>query len=102
MTPSIATSAITLISSLKKGNELTNVEAWKKGGVAISVVTAVVSLIMSLLVSFGMIDSVNEETIMQFSSSLVMVVGFVLSYIQLATTKKIGIGKSDTDVQESE
>jgi hypothetical protein len=83
---------ILLIRALRYGNELKNVESWKRGGVTIAALTGLLSALSGLAVTFGYIpEAVSEEMIMQLSSAIVTIVGVILAYLQIATTKKIGV-----------
>lgn len=79
-----------LWKAVKKGEQLKNVNAWKEGGVAISVVTSILSAALGVLYSLDMIPQVDEMSVIQVSASIVSVVSFILTYIQVATTKRIG------------
>jgi hypothetical protein len=80
------------IQALYRGSQLAKVETWKKAGVAATVMTGFLSALVGLAVSFGWLDQVDPQTIMEISSALVTLVSVVLGYLQVATTEKIGLG----------
>lgn len=83
---------VLLFSALRYGSQLSNVEAWKIGGVAVASLTGLLSALTGLAATFGYLPSgVSEETLVQASSAIVTLVGMALAYLQVATTKKIGI-----------
>jgi hypothetical protein len=96
---------VMFLAALRYGNQLADVKHWKQAGVAVATLTAFLSALSGLAVAFGWIpEGVSEEMIMQLSSAIVTIVGVILAYLQVATTKKIGIGHEtealDVDEQE--
>lgn len=79
------------VRALYQGSQLAKVETWKKAGVATTVLTGFLSALVGLAVSFGWLDEVDPQTIMEMSSALVTLVSLVLGYLQVATTEKIGL-----------
>lgn len=79
------------VRALYQGTQLAKVETWKKAGVATTVLTGFLSALVGLAVSFGWLDQVDPQTIMEVSSALVTLVSLVLGYLQVATTEKIGL-----------
>lgn len=84
------------IRALKAGVQLANVETWKKRGVAVALVTALLSALAGLALTFGWLEEVDTQTIAEVASALVTLVGVVLGYLQVATTEKIGIKADDS------
>ena len=84
-----------LMDALYIGSKLTNIKAWKQAGAGIALVSSFLSALTGLAVSFGWIEGISEETIMQVSSVLVMGVGAVLWFIQVATTNEIGFQRPE-------
>lgn len=84
-----------LFTALRAGYELSNSAAWKRGGVAVASLTALLSALTGIAVSQGWLPSdIPPETIMQISSGIVAIVGAFLGYVQTATTTRIGIGEA--------
>lgn len=84
-----------LFTALKAGYELSNATAWKRGGVAVASLTALLSALSGIAVSQGWLPSdIPPETIMQISSGIVALVGVFLGYVQTATTTRMGIGEA--------
>ena len=79
------------IRAIYQGTQLAKVETWKKAGVATTVLTGFLSALVGLAVSFGWLDEVDPQLIMEMSSALVTLVSLALGYLQIATTEKIGL-----------
>ena len=86
----ILTKVSDLVLALEKGRELDNVEAWKTSGVLGSVVTSGLSLLSAIAASAGWF-AIDDQTLVALSSILVSLVTAFVSYVQIATTQKIGI-----------
>jgi fumarate reductase subunit D len=88
-----------LVMALFRGDELLHVEAWKKGGAAAAVITAILSALVGIAVARGWVpaDVVTTESIAVLSSALVSVVGVVLGYLQIATSRRVGLRRRDDD-----
>jgi hypothetical protein len=84
-----------LIEALYRGRQLSHVETWKSIGVATSAVSGLLAAIAGIAVSQGWLDEIPIETITGVSSGLVTLVSAVLTYLQVATTKKIGLAERD-------
>lgn len=78
------------ITALYRGQSLANVEAWKEGGVAVSVISGVLSAISSIAALTGHLPPVPPEIIVGISGGIVSIVGGFLAWVQIATTEKIG------------
>lgn len=85
-----------MIRALYRGAQLARVETWKKKGVAIAALSGLLSALVGIAVSFGWLDDVPPQLIMEVSSALVSLVMVVLGYLQIATTEKIGIADRRT------
>lgn len=82
-----------LLDALRKGSELANVEAWKTTGVALAILISLFSILSEVAVLQGWLAGpVSADLIQQLSAAIVAVVGVALAYLQVATSKKIGVG----------
>ena len=79
-----------MFNALYAGSKLLHVKPWKEAGAGIALVSAFLSAVVGLAVSYGWIDKIDDETIMKVSSVLVTGVSVILWFIQVATTEKIG------------
>lgn len=85
-----------LMDALYIGSKLSNIKAWKQAGAGIALVSSFLSALTGLAVSFGWIPTAfSDEVIMQVSSVLVMGIGAVLWFIQVATTNEIGFERPE-------
>jgi hypothetical protein len=78
------------IEALNQGQELTHVQAWKNLGVITSAVSSVLSGLVGIAVSQGWLSDIPPETIMLLSSGLVTLAAGLVTYLQVATTTKVG------------
>lgn len=93
--------AVLIIRALYQGAQLSKVETWKKVSVATAAMTSLLSAFAGLAISFGWLENVDPQTIMEASSALVTLISLVLAYFQVATTEKIGIKpKSGTSIDK--
>jgi hypothetical protein len=77
---------------LQKGQEVANVVPAKQAGVAVSIVSMLLSSGFGYALSHGwLVDEVPAETVFMLSSVLVSAAMAFLSWVQLATTKRIGL-----------
>jgi hypothetical protein len=83
------------IEALNQGQELTHVQAWKNLGVITSAVSSVLSGLVGIAVSQGWLSDIPPETIMLLSSGLVTLAAGLVTYLQIATTKKLGIAQKN-------
>jgi hypothetical protein len=88
------------MKALYQGYQLPNVEAWKKSGLLLTVVSALTSAAVGFAVSKGWMPPIPEETVMEISSALVSVISMFLSYLMVATTEKIGLRKPEPNGEE--
>lgn len=83
------------VAALYRGKQLANVEAWKEGGVAVSIISGALSFVASVAAFTGHMPPVPPEIIMGISGGVVSVVGGFLAWVQVATTEKIGLTPRD-------
>lgn len=82
---------MTLLSSLQQGQTVPNVVPVKRAGVAVSLVSMALSAICGYALNRGwLVDEVSAETVFALSSALVSAAMAFLSWVQVATTDKIG------------
>jgi hypothetical protein len=77
-----------MFNSIKEGQEVDNVVAFKKAGVAVSLVSTILSF---LAIKFAPELPIDPTLIMEVSSTIVTAAMGFLTWVQLATTKRIGI-----------
>jgi hypothetical protein len=90
-----------IIEALYRGRQLANVETWKVAGAAAAALSGLLSALVGIAVSQGWLSNVSPETIMEVSSALVTLVSAVLTYLQIATTKKIGLSARGHDPDDA-
>lgn len=79
---------------LRYGAELRHAEAWKKRATAVAALTGVLSALTGIAVARGWLHDIDPQTIMEVASALVTLVSAVLSYFQVATSARVGVGKT--------
>lgn len=82
-----------LLTSLEKGKELESVEEWKKSGILTSIFTSITSLGIVIAIRMGWLDEMSTEDIMTLSGIIISFITLFLAWVQVATTKKLGIDK---------
>ena len=80
-----------VIAALYRGRQLANVETWKVASTATAALSAFLTALAGIALMSGWIDEVPSEHILAFSSWAVTGVSLVLGYLNVATTKKIGL-----------
>lgn len=92
-------SLIALFSALAQGHQLKNSREWKTGGAALSALTAILSAIVGVGVAFGVIPRgvISIEVVSSVSAAIVAIVGSVMSYLSIATSKTVGLKKDRND-----
>jgi hypothetical protein len=85
-----------LFNALQKGTEVLNAVQVKKAGVAVSLVSMALSSVVGYGAALGWFaGEVSPETIYGISSTLVTGAMAFLSWVQVATTKRIGFTPDD-------
>lgn len=85
-----------LLTVLQKGQSLTDVVPMKQAGVMVSLVSMLLSAGFGYALSNGWLqDEISAETVFSLSSLLVSMAMAFLSWVQVATTKKIGLTPDD-------
>lgn len=77
-----------LIDLFRKGSEVSNVEAWKSGGIKASALAAAMLAVVKVLSSFGYEVPLTPEQINDLAAGLLLIVGVLLP---AATSKRAGI-----------
>lgn len=77
-----------VINLFRKGSEVSNVEAWKTGGISIGVLAAFFGALLSFGDAFGLHLAVTPEQINGIATGVIALVGVVLP---LVTSKRAGI-----------
>lgn len=88
------TKLLYLFQALRYGAELTHAEKWKARATAIAAVTGLLSAVTGFAAAQGWLEAIDPQTIMEVASALVTIVSAVLAYFQVATSGRVGVGKS--------
>ena len=83
------------LMALYAGNQVDNVTGVKKVGLAASIATMITSVLVGVAVSSGWVTAVPEEVVVGLNSVLITALGAALTWIQVATTKKLGLKAPD-------
>jgi hypothetical protein len=84
---------IPALQALRYGYELADADIWKATGAATAAVTGFLSALAAIAVSLGWFPAeIPPETIMGVSSGIVALVSTFLGYLQIATSKRVGMG----------
>jgi hypothetical protein len=83
-----------LVRALRYGAELRQAEVWKNRATALAAVTGLLSALVGLAVTRGWMQEIDPQTIMEVASALVTLVSAVLAYLQVATSARVGVGKT--------
>jgi hypothetical protein len=94
-----------LVTVLRYGSEVNNVEAWKKGGIAVSFVTALLALVFGALRHYGVVSvSVDTPQLADAASGLVTFIGVLVGVFTAATSARAGVlpakGGADVSVEQ--
>lgn len=93
---------IALFSVFRKGKEVANPEAWKKGQVTGSIVAGLLASILALAKAFGYELPLSDDEILSIGTAIVVIVGlFVNPAITIASSKKIGVSTTSPTGSES-
>jgi hypothetical protein len=93
---------IALFSVFRKGQEVANPEAWKKGQITGSVIAGLLAALVALAKAFGYELPLSDADILSIGTSIVVIVGlFVNPAITIASTKKIGVSTTHPTGSES-
>lgn len=76
------------ISLFRKGNEVADVEKWKKHQMTATIVAPFLAALLMLAKSYGYDIPLNNEDLLQLAGGVVVVVNLVLT---MATSKRAGI-----------
>jgi len=93
---------IALFSVFRKGKEVANPEAWKKGQITGSVIAGLLAAIVALAKTFGYDLPLSDADILSIGTSIVVIVGlFVNPAITIASSKKVGLSTELGSASES-
>ena len=93
---------IALFSVFRKGKEVANPEAWKKGQITGSVIAGLLAAIVALAKAFGYDLPLSDEDILSIGTSIVVIVGlFINPAITIASSKKVGLSTEPGSASES-
>lgn len=85
------TRMLTVLRALYQGAQLAKASTWKKVGVATAAMTAFLSSLAGIAASFGYLEGVSQQMVMEVSSALVAIISAVLAYLQVATDETMGL-----------
>lgn len=82
---------IPAVQALKYGYELANAAAWKNTATATAALTGLLSALASIAAAQGWLTELPQETIISVSSAIVALISTFLGYLNVATSRKIGV-----------
>jgi hypothetical protein len=94
---------LALFDLFKKGNEVSDADAWKHGTIAVNSVTAFLSALYIVALKYGVnLPQFSTEEITVFATSLIAIVSAVNSVVCIISNKNMGFGTPSGNNPSSE
>lgn len=80
---------------LRKGEELTNAERWKRGQITVNAVAVFLAAVVGAAKTFGFDIPLSDEVINQIATGVIGLAAAFNTYVTAATSKRVGLRAAD-------